>query len=70
MTKRFLCFTGDYHPDGGWRDFRGVYDTIEEAQHANPVVGRDVDEPWRQIVDIETLTVVEDTASARFESAA
>lgn len=63
MPKRYFCFSGDYHPAGGWGDFRGDYETIEEAQKANPLVGRSVDEPWRTIVDIETMRVVEDTAS-------
>ncbi len=31
--KRFAAFSfGQYYPDGGWNDFVGTYDTLEEAQ--------------------------------------
>jgi len=31
--KRYLLFTGDFHyPDGGMDDFRGDFDSIDEAQ--------------------------------------
>lgn len=30
--KRFLLFAGfNYYPEGGWSDFRGSFDTAEEA---------------------------------------
>lgn len=30
--KRFILFAGDdYYPHGGWQDFRGFFDTIEEC---------------------------------------
>lgn len=30
--KRYLLFYGDYyHPQGGWNDFRGSFDTKTEA---------------------------------------
>lgn len=31
--KRYLLFAGDYqHPKGGWNDFKGTFDTIEECE--------------------------------------
>lgn len=31
--KRFLVFAGDaYYPSGGWKDFKGDHDTIEQAR--------------------------------------
>lgn len=33
--KRFLVFVGDdYYPQGGWRDFRGDYDSQAQAMDA------------------------------------
>ena len=32
MLKRYLLFMYDnYYPSGGWSDFRGDFDTVEEA---------------------------------------
>ena len=32
--KRYLLFSGYYYyPEGGWEDFRGSFDTIEEAMY-------------------------------------
>ena len=31
--KRFLLFAGDeYYPLGGWHDFKGDFETLEDAQ--------------------------------------
>lgn len=31
--KQYLLFAGlGYYPEGGWYDFQGFYDTVEEAQ--------------------------------------
>lgn len=33
--KRFLLFTyDDFYPSGGWNDFKGSFDTLEEAKEA------------------------------------
>jgi hypothetical protein len=50
--KRYLlfCFDG-YYPSGGWGDFVGTFDTIEEA-----LKNRDRDH--YQVVDTETMKVV------------
>lgn len=35
QVKRFLVFSFDsYYPSGGWNDFKGSYDTLEEAEYA------------------------------------
>ena len=48
---RFLLFTGsDYYPAGGWDDFKGSADTLEEALKA----AKDANDSWVQIVDLET----------------
>lgn len=49
--KRFLVFSGDhYYPGGGWSDFKGSYDTADEARVAASGTGHE----WTQIVDTET----------------
>lgn len=53
--KRFLLFWGDiYYPSGGWGDFKGSYDTIEEA------LDKCTKAEWYQIVDISTGTVIKE----------
>jgi hypothetical protein len=46
--KRYLMFAGShYYPCGGWEDFKGCYDTVEEAEAA----ARAEKEDWTQVVD-------------------
>lgn len=60
--KRFLVFAGEYYyPNEGWRDFRGDFDTIEEANHEAARLALDPDSlrgrtilDWSQVVDLET----------------
>ncbi len=60
--KRFLVFGyDDYYPCGGWDDFDGCFDTLEDAlEH---VQSDGVDE-WRrradnrEIVDMQSLSIV------------
>jgi len=48
--KRYVCFTcSDYYPCGGWRDFSGSFDSLDEAREA--VKGNHDD---KQIIDLET----------------
>jgi menaquinone-dependent protoporphyrinogen IX oxidase len=48
--KRYLLFAGeDYYPRGGWSDFIGDFDTIDEAKNYKIEY---ID--WIQIVDLET----------------
>lgn len=54
--KRYLLFTGlTYYPLGGWHDWDGDFDTIEDAKIY--ISSRRVD--WWDIVDTETKEVVE-----------
>lgn len=54
MIKRYALFAGeDYYPAGGWKDFRGSYDTREEAEAAMQSLALDFLE-WFQIVDLQT----------------
>lgn len=40
--KRYAMFAYDvYYPSGGWGDFKGSYDTIEEAETAGKNSGCD-----------------------------
>jgi len=56
--KRYLLFTGnDYYPEGGWGDFGGDFDTIEEIKHTEKYMVED----WYQIVDTETMLLVYET---------
>lgn len=57
--KRFLVFAGqNYYPQGGWDDFHGSYDTLEEAEEAacnavsHALHGWQA-EDWSHIVDTE-----------------
>ncbi len=50
-SKRFLLFAFDcYYPTGGWNDFIGSYDSLDEASTAAKHCNYD----FKQIVDIET----------------
>ena len=54
--KRFLLFSGsNYYPRGGWSDFRGSYDTCEEALAAP----RSESVDWWQVVDTETEVAID-----------
>lgn len=56
--KRFLLFRWDqYYPGGGWSDFAGDFDSLEEAQAkdaelqtAERPIGRFVD--YAQVIDV------------------
>jgi hypothetical protein len=51
--KRYLVFAGDrYYPHGGWRDFKGSFDTREEARKKALEYGQKYD--WQQIIDIHS----------------
>jgi hypothetical protein len=51
--KRYLVFAGEnYYAAGGWWDFRGSFDDLEEARLE--VKGWTGKMHWTQIVDIET----------------
>ncbi len=55
LMKRYLLFSGDeYYPRGGWDDFQGEYDTLEEAKI---IVERQGDD-WYHIIDLTTKETV------------
>ena len=55
-AARFLAFAfTDYYPEGGWFDFIGAFDTIEDASAA--CRAKQGAENW-QVVSVESLTVV------------
>jgi hypothetical protein len=54
--KRYLLFMyDDYYPGGGWHDFRGSFDTPEEAMAEALKTSSDN----ADLIDRETLTEVE-----------
>lgn len=59
--KRYLAFEGsEYYPEGGWDDFVGDYDSIEEALKAikeKQVNYREGHLVWAHIVDLSTKEV-------------
>jgi hypothetical protein len=68
MTKRFILFVGEqYYPRGGWLDFHGEFDSIEEAQsnvdnHPQfrylPEDTWECDIDWAHILDTTTNKIV------------
>jgi len=49
--KRFAVFDyPEFYPGGGWNDFEGWYDSLEEALSAHPSAS--------QVVDLHTGQVV------------
>jgi hypothetical protein len=56
---KFLLFAGlNYYPGCAWNDFKGRFETVEEA--LDLISSNKCSGDWFQIVDIQTLTVVED----------
>ena len=57
----YALFSGStYYPSGGWGDFRGKYESLEDAKEA--VEARkvaDVDyDMWWHIADLDSLSIV------------
>ena len=53
--KRYLVFVGsDYYPLGGWGDFVGDYNTLEEAR----LRALNKKEDWYQIIDSTNKQIV------------
>ena len=60
IAKRYFLFQGiSYSQQGGWNDFSGTFNTVDEAlQHRLP---KSSSPPrWWQIVDQETLSIVDE----------
>lgn len=52
--KRYVVFAGEhYYPSGGWGDYRGSFDTLEEAQALIGTLGPSTYD-WAHVVDLET----------------
>jgi len=59
MIKRFLLFAGnDYYPEGGANDFKGSYDSIEDAVKAHNPKEFEYDGGWANIFDLENEKIV------------
>lgn len=65
MTKRYALFAGmRYYPGGGWEDFKGMFETVEDAQAFSRDSLNQIDEEglleydWGQIVDLLNQSVV------------
>lgn len=58
--RRYLLFAGDnYYPLGGWCDFRGSFETPEQAKEALlPGDHTYTGMGWAHIVDLESGKVV------------
>lgn len=51
--KRYLVFAGyEYYPRGGWGDFVGSFDDLDEAKACSP------ETDWLEVVDRETSEVI------------
>ena len=63
--KRYLLFGGHvYYPRGGWRDFIGSFDTVEEAEkfHYDGLESWEKEElgryNWHDIVDRDNWAIL------------
>ncbi len=53
--RTFALFAGsDYYPDGGWKDYRGAFDTERDALIAAAALGAD----WFHVVNLPTGEIV------------
>jgi hypothetical protein len=53
--KKYLIFCGDsYYPQGGWADFAGAFDDLEEAKSAASELCFD----WGHVVCTATMRVI------------
>jgi len=64
--KPFALFLGDdYYPDGGWRDFVGFFETIDEAIAAAVEPEEDCVSGWGfHVADLRTGKIVTDIGDA------
>lgn len=55
MIKRFVWMAGHtYYASGGFKDYRGSFDTKEEAEALQKVWLEDSEYKWSHICDLET----------------
>lgn len=63
--KRYLLFAGDcYYPCGGWSDFRGSFDNLDEAREL-AMKDHDPGWDWFHIVDTQTMRRYDDDGANR-----
>jgi hypothetical protein len=61
MSKRFGLFAGyQYYPLGGMKDFRGRFDTVEEAENEGKRLNNLTDADWWQVIDLQTFETVKE----------
>ena len=66
--KRFLLFAGFIEcPDGGWQDFKGSFDTLEEATSKGEAQHTDDRIEWWHIVDSQVSIIVRHQSSRWIE---
>lgn len=59
--KRYLLFAGvGYYPYGGWKDYVGSYDSIEEATKGLAKRAMEQMTAWYHIVDSVTGMIVDE----------
>lgn len=62
--KRYLLFIGDvYYSNGGWDDYIGSYDNLEEAIQNSPKVKKSkylFTRKWWHVVDIYSKRIVKE----------
>ena len=52
----FAVFAGyNYYPSGGWNDFKGVYETFEQAFN----VAETIEGDWAHVVNLITFEKIE-----------
>lgn len=57
--KRYLVFGGSrYYPEGGWEDFKGSFDTVDECVKPTDEDGESFWIDWWHVVDSQTGSVV------------
>lgn len=60
MEKTYMLFYGEEsYPLGGWRDFKGLFETVEAAEAAVPIASFYCD--WWQIVDSRSMGIVKES---------
>lgn len=59
MNKQFLLFAGDdYYPEGGAYDFKGSFETEEDAVKAHNPNEHDYNGGWANIFDLKEEKIV------------
>lgn len=53
-------FAGDnYYPHGGVHDWKGRFDTVEDAEaHLGVYCGADISGSWAHVVDMRSLAII------------